>query len=221
MKEYNNKRIESAYGILLILRRACLLMAALFSALLLFQLYMEGHFRIYDHTLRFHVRAASDRKDDQELKLMVRDQQLELIHAKVLEDKNREMVGSAGGMEALLAGSLDGLSRQADQYMKKLGYDIGVNVYLTRERFPVRRYGSVIFPAGTYHALRIDLGQAKGHNWWCALYPELCYNNEEYILTKEGEEQMRQSMSDFERKILSGSFFRWITGRRLSESSGS
>ena len=62
----------------------------------------------------------------------------------------------------------------------KRGKDLPVKVYLTREKFPEKDYGSYVFPEGTYDALRIDLGNASGHNWWCVMFPDLC-------ITKESE----------------------------------
>lgn len=56
-----------------------------------------------------------------------------------------------------------------------------VRVYFTQERFPIRHYGAAIFPAGEYQALRIDIGKAQGHNWWCAFYPKLCYIPEKKV----------------------------------------
>ena len=68
-----------------------------------------------------------------------------------------------------------------------------VRVYFTKERFPIRHYGAAIFPAGEYQALRVDIGKAQGHNWWCAFYPKLCYTPEKkFKLSKIGEKQWKK-----------------------------
>ena len=68
-----------------------------------------------------------------------------------------------------------------------------VRVYFTKERFPIRHYGTAIFPAGEYQALRVDIGKAAGHNWWCAFYPNLCYTPEKnFTLSESGKKQWKK-----------------------------
>ena len=91
---------------------------------------------------------------------------------------------------------------------------------IVRERFPLRRYGNVWFPAGVYQALRVDIGGAAGHNWWCAIYPELCYNAEDSpALSGKGEQDMERDLPEEEREVLTGKkkklhfrFLEWFSG---------
>lgn len=175
----------------------CLLF--LFSLGLLYQLYMEKNFQIYDQTLRFHVRASSDLREEQQLKLKVRDEVLAFLQDTVNEPENVQ------SLEKILGCQRTEIKKIAEETLQNNGNPEKVRVFLTRERFPIRRYGPVIFPAGEYRALRVDIGKAGGHNWWCAIYPELCYQGETTMeLSDEGEKEMEESLSEKERNMLAG-----------------
>lgn len=203
--------------------RVTAVMLLLLSAGLLYQMYVETHFQIYDVALRFHVRAASDEPEDQRRKLLVRDGVLE-----VLKDA-ADTAGSAGELREAIEERLSEITDTAagvlreDSGKKTGGVDRGaerVRVSIVRERFPLRRYGNVWFPAGVYQALRVDIGGAAGHNWWCAIYPELCYNAEDSpALSGKGEQDMERDLPEEEREVLTGKkkklrfrFLEWFSG---------
>ena len=166
---------------------------------LLGQIYIEEHFRIYDTALRFHVRAASDEEKEQQLKREIRDAVLAKIKQEVGEAKD------AKTLEKTLMQRKNEIREEAENVLKKAGYEREVKVRAVTERFPIRRYGTVVFPAGEYRAIRIDVGNAKGHNWWCAIYPELCYNAEETMeLSGKGEDDLEREISRKERNLLAG-----------------
>lgn len=148
-----------------------LIIFLLFSCGILCQLYMEKTCIIYDNSLRFHVRANSDKKEDQEQKLIVRDAVLRYVK------KDIDKATSAEEMKQYLATK----TAQIAQVAANAADGKPVRVYFTKERFPIRHYGTAIFPAGVYHALRVDIGNARGHNWWCAFYPKLCYIPEKEV----------------------------------------
>ena len=100
---------------------------------------------------------------------------------------------------------LPDLARTAVETLRENGSEDSVRVSVSRERFPVRRYGNMIFPAGVYEALRVDIGPAEGHNWWCAIYPELCYNAEESSsLSEKGKKDVERDVSGEEKQVLFG-----------------
>lgn len=168
------------------------------------QIYMEENFNIYNTALRFHVRADSDEKEEQNLKLRVRDAVLSFIENDVQEADN------AGKLYQQLGKKTEKIRREAAKTICGRGYERKIRVFMTKERFPLRIYGNVIFPAGEYRALRVDLGRAKGHNWWCAIYPELCYNAEEtFVMSKKGRKDLERELSGWEKKILSGKKNPW------------
>ena len=170
-----------------------------FSLALLYQIYMEKTFQIYDQTLRFHVRAASDQREEQQLKIMVRDAVLASLYETVHQEENVNNLEKEIGMQ------LTEIRQIAEDALEESGKSRTVRVFLTKERFPIRNYGSVIFPAGEYRALRVDIGEARGHNWWCAIYPELCYNAEETMeLSGKGEDDLEREISRKERNLLAG-----------------
>lgn len=121
-----------------------------------------------DKLIRFHVVANSDSADDQALKLKVRDALLEKLKPLSAQAKNRE------DMAALLQRSLPMLQDEAEQTLRRGGCGDPVTVTLETEPFPTRYYDTFTLPAGDYLSLRVRLGAAKGHNWWCVCFPGLC-----------------------------------------------
>lgn len=124
--------------------------------------------RVRRDTLRLHVRAAGDSWQDLQVKYRVRDAILERAGALFAP------AASEGEAAALAAGSLPALQIRAQQAASRAGADYPVTVRLVRQYFPTTRYEGFQLPAGQYQALRVELGQAGGRNWWCVLYPGLC-----------------------------------------------
>ena len=122
-----------------------------------------------DVVVRFHVRANSDSETDLALKYEVRDAVLALLAEDLQKAENDS--------EAILylAQNLSEIRNTARAVVEEAGYHYDVKAYITREEFPIREYGELVLPAGTYRALRIDIGEAKGENFWCMLYPMMCY----------------------------------------------
>lgn len=199
----------------ILFRRTGILLLIFLSLGLIYQLYMEKTFQIYNQTLRFHVRAASDEKEEQQLKLKVRDAVLASLKETADEAENVK------ALENTLGERFCDIKETAETTLKLFGSEKKVTVALTTERFPIRRYGSVVFPAGKYHALRVDIGEAQGHNWWCAIYPELCYNAEETMeLSGKGKKDLEQGISEKEEETIAGNkikfrfkIFEWFSGR--------
>lgn len=119
--------------------------------------------------VRFHVLANSDSEADQALKLAVRD--------RVLQEYGDLLETCTSKEETLAAlkNAQQEISETAEAEVLAQGYAYPVRVSLVREEFPFKKYGDLIFPAGVYDALRIEIGEAKGKNWWCVLYPQMCY----------------------------------------------
>ena len=120
--------------------------------------------RVCGDTLRLHIVANSDSTADQLQKLAVRDALLEAVAAITAQARNRD--------EAVAAVSRALPWLQAEARSAAGGQP--VRVRLTESDFPARDYGAFRLPAGRYAALRVELGQAEGHNWFCVLYPALC-----------------------------------------------
>jgi len=118
--------------------------------------------------IRLHVLANSDSEDDQRVKEQVR-----LAVCALLEE---EMAGAEDAAQAgeILSGKLREIGSCAEKVLRTEGFDETVSVTLSRERYPLRRYGTFRLPAGEYRSLRIVLGEGAGQNWWCVVFPALC-----------------------------------------------
>lgn len=128
--------------------------------------------QLYSDTLRLHIRAASDEEEDQALKLLVRDR-LVAVTAELTEGAE-----NAGEAAALLQENLPVLQMETQAVLAENTCFDPVSVEICPQYFNTRRYetsiGNITLPAGEYEALVVTIGEGKGHNWWCVLYPSLC-----------------------------------------------
>ena len=116
--------------------------------------------------LRLHILANSDSEKDQQLKLMVRDELLERgLFNGAADLSEAEMIAKARMPEIV---------RTAESVLRRNGCNDKVSAELADADFDERVYGDITMPAGRYRALRIMIGDARGHNWWCVMYPPLC-----------------------------------------------
>ena len=152
---------------------------------------------ISDKVLRFHVIAKSDSENYQRRKLLVRDavgawMELKLQHAKDRAD-----------CEQIIDENMDQIRAVAEQTLEQDGEAEQVRVQLANVEFPDKVYGDYTFPAGTYRALQIIIGDGEGHNWWCVLYPNLCFSSEGYDVTGEkAKQELTQVLSATEYQTL-------------------
>lgn len=150
-----------------------------------------------DVILRFHVKANSNSDEDLALKYTVRDAVLVEIGGKLKGNLTRDDVLS------YLKDNLDDIRDIAMKTIWEEGYDYDVNVYIANDFFPVRQYGELVLPAGNYQALRIDIGVAKGENFWCILYPMMCYTVDSgAVVSKNDEKKLERELSSEEYKKL-------------------
>lgn len=133
--------------------------------------------------LRFHVIARSDSDDDQRRKLLVRDAVGEWMSFKL------QGASDKADCEEIIEKNKTQIKRLAEQVLEEDGAPEEVRVQLADVEFPDKVYGDYEFPAGTYRALQIIIGAGGGHNWWCVLYPNLCFSAEGYDVTGEGAKQ--------------------------------
>lgn len=121
-----------------------------------------------EQVVRLHVLANSDSEADQALKLRVRDAVLAQAEPLLREVRSQEEA------ETALSGNLEALAQAGQAVAAQAGYDYPVRAELTTSYFPTREYEDFSLPAGYYRALRVEIGAAEGHNWWCVVYPPLC-----------------------------------------------
>ena len=127
---------------------------------------------IKDKLIRFHVIANSDTEEDQNLKLKVRDKVVEALSEKL---KGVESLEEA---EEILEDNIEYVNEIARQVITSNNYDYEVNTMLSYENFPDKVYGDYVFPQGNYEAFRVIIGEGKGQNWWCVMFPSLCFVDE-------------------------------------------
>lgn len=132
----------------------------------------DSHTKLEDNVLRLHILANSDSIDDQALKLKVRDRVLEYTHT-ILAHPGETLEQA----ESVVTEHLEELEEIARNLIQEEGYSYDVDAQLVEMEFDDRTYGKLTMPAGEYDALRITIGEAKGQNWWCVMYPSLCVPN--------------------------------------------
>ena len=158
----------------------CIACSALFS-------FGEECSFIRENTLRLHILANSDSPADQALKLKIRDAVLSCSGELFSGCDTRQKMISAAQEQ------LPKIQQVAEQTALHNGYELPVTVSVTDMFFETRRYDHVILHAGTYTAVRIELGAAAGKNWWCVLYPPLCVSAAQTGFTEE-EAQISDSL---------------------------
>ncbi len=130
---------------------------------------IADHHKLGEEVIRLHVVGASDAKEDQTVKLQVRDAVLECLQQGIGSSANTDEA-----MEYILE-NLDQLKAAGDRTLEKAGFHETCSVTLTEEKFPTRAYDTFSLPEGVYRSLRVVIGEGKGKNWWCVVFPELCF----------------------------------------------
>jgi stage II sporulation protein R len=140
--------------------------------------------------LRFHILANSDSDEDQAVKLKVRDAVGLMLEEKLSGSR------SLSESEQIVAQNLDAIVAVAEQTLVENGYDYGADARLANVDFPVKTYGAYTFPEGEYEALEVTLGAGEGHNWWCVLYPNMCFQGSVYEVVSDGaDDRLREVLS--------------------------
>ncbi len=150
-----------------------------------------------ESVFRLHVLANSDNADDQSLKYKVRDNVLSYMNTLCLNTKTKE--------EAIqiARNHQDDFYKIAKQTIIDNGYDYDITIKIGVFNFPTKQYGDISFPAGSYDALRIEIGEAKGQNWWCVMFPPLCFvDMTSGIVPDESKKTLESSLSSEEEYIL-------------------
>lgn len=171
----------------------------------------------YSGIMRFHVRAHSDSREDQELKMAVKEDVVTFLKP-LLEDCT-----SVAESKNVIVSNLQNLYTISRNTVVEQGYDYPIEVYVTEEEFPAKTYGGITFPEGKYQALRIDIGDAKGQNWWCVMYPPLCFIDETTaVVSEEGKEMLKENLSPQEYADLfanseikfESKIWNWLKGKK-------
>ena len=153
---------------------------------------------ISNSVFRLHVIANSDTEIDQNLKYIVRDNLLEYMNTLCANCSTKE--------DAILIAqqNIETFKKIALDTIKNEGFDYSVNVRIGNFEFPTKHYGDISLPAGYYDALRVEIGEAKGQNWWCVMFPPLCFTDvSSGVVPEESKEDLEKSLNDEEFAIVS------------------
>lgn len=153
---------------------------------------------IANSVFRLHVIANSDSIEDQNLKYEVRDSLLEYMNSISKNCTSKEEIIE------LARNHTQEFYEIAKQVISKNGYDYDININIGNFDFPTKDYGDISFPAGKYDALRVEIGNASGQNWWCVMFPPLCFVDvSSGIVPDESKEVIQDSLTDEEYDIVS------------------
>ncbi|KPU44581.1 stage II sporulation protein R [Oxobacter pfennigii] len=124
---------------------------------------------IQEKLIRFHCIANSDSKEDQELKLKVRDSVLREIGPKLEKSQSKEQ------SKKIIEENLETIEKAAYEVLADEHKEYAVSVTLDKSVFPAKMYSDIVLPAGEYDALKVIIGEGQGKNWWCVMFPPLCF----------------------------------------------
>lgn len=140
---------------------------------------------------RFHVLANSDSDKDQELKMQVKEAVITYMKEEIPESDSVETT------KEWAKGHLSAIVNLAEAVIREEGYAYAVMAEVTTCDFPDKTYGDITFPAGSYEALRIEIGEAKGQNWWCVLYPNLCFVDAVHaVVPEKGKKDLKKVLEE-------------------------
>lgn len=153
---------------------------------------------IADSVFRLHVIANSDSEEDQKLKLKVRDELLSYMNIISKDSTNKQEAMKIANEHK------KEFTQIAEKVIKENGYDYTVNIQVGKADFPTKYYGDITLPAGTYDALKVQIGDAKGQNWWCVMFPPLCFVDVSTgIVPDNSKQELKQSLDDEEYDLIS------------------
>ncbi len=155
-------------------------------------------YNLSDNMFRLHVLANSDSEEDQALKYKVRDSLLSYMNSLCVNCKTKQEAIS------LVEKNKYTFEQIAKNTIKEQGYSYPVTINIGNFEFPTKTYGDISLPAGYYDALRVEIGEAKGQNWWCVMFPPLCFVDiSSGVVPDESKKWMEDNLSEEEFALIS------------------
>ena len=186
-------------------RRIAVLLSVLISVVLVMAIVLIKEINkinacTYDYReklIRFHVIANSDSEKDQALKLKVRDAVIDYLKPKLENSMSIEE------SERIIKGEYDNLEKISKNIILENGYNYNVEVGLQYSNFPAKQYSSVVLPSGKYKALKVVIGEGKGKNWWCVMFPPLCFVDEESgVIDEKTDKKLQEVLTPEEYDLI-------------------
>lgn len=194
MKKFLNEIKNSKIGITIILS----LLLFLYTIICAISYVSAVSTDISDSVFRLHVIANSNSDEDQALKYKVRDNLLNYMNNICKDCSSKE--------EAIriVSEHQEEFKQVALETIKNEGYSYDVRIEIGNFEFPTKQYGDISLPAGFYDALKVEIGKAEGRNWWCVMFPSLCFVDiSSGIVPEESKEDLQNVLSDEEYAIIS------------------
>ncbi|MCL2354799.1 MAG: stage II sporulation protein R [Oscillospiraceae bacterium] len=154
---------------------------------------------ISSSVFRLHIIANSNSDEDQRLKYLIRDDILEYI------DEMTENLNYVDEVITFAENNIEEIRTIAQNTIHANGYTYTVNTQIGNFRFPTKQYGDITFPPGFYNALKIEIGESIGNNWWCVMFPPLCFVDvSSGIVPDSSREVIRENLLAEEYRLISG-----------------
>ena len=151
-----------------------------------------------DSVFRLHVIANSNSTEDQNLKYIVRDNLIKYMN---------NICGNCSDKEdaiKLVNENIPNFQKIAEDTIKQNGFNYPVSIEIGNFEFPTKTYGDISLPAGYYDALKVQIGEAKGQNWWCVMFPPLCFVDvTSGVVPDESKEIMQENLDNEEYTLIS------------------
>lgn len=196
MKKLLNNKKNSKLGIILTL----ILLLIIYTIICAFSYVQAVSTDISNSVFRLHVLANSNSDADQALKYKVRDNLLKYMNGLCSNCTSKD--------EAIkiVTEHQDEFKQVALDTIYNEGYSYDVKINIGNFEFPTKQYGDISLPAGYYDALRVEIGEAKGRNWWCMMFPSLCFIDvSSGFVPEESKEELQKVLSDEEYSLISDS----------------
>ncbi len=157
-----------------------------------------------DSVFRLHVIANSDSNEDQNLKYLVRDNLINYMNNLCSNISSKEEAISIANNH------INDFYSIAEKTIKNNGFNYDVKISIGNYLFPTKKYGDISLPAGYYDALKVEIGQAKGQNWWCVMFPSLCFVDvSNGVVPDESKEELQSNLLDEEYNLISSTNFEY------------
>ncbi len=154
---------------------------------------------IANSVVRLHIVANSNSAEDQELKLKVRD--------RILAETSHVFNNTPTASDALSKARQhsDLIKQIALDEIRQNGFDYDVSVSVGESAFPTKTYGDIILPSGKYNAVKVKIGNGSGENWWCVMYPPLCFTSGVLSVSDEAKTNLKKSLSPSSYELITKS----------------
>lgn len=151
-----------------------------------------------NNLFRLHVIANSDSKEDQNLKYIVRDNLLDYMNSLCANCSTKEEAIS------IAKEHINDFEKIATNTIIEHGYSYNISVEIGNFEFPTKQYGDISLPAGYYDALRVKIGEAKGQNWWCVMFPPLCFVDvTSGVVPEDSKKLLKENLSEEDFTLIS------------------